>query len=114
MDPTKGPFFKGYAFLFSNGAHGSIASSLAISFASRVLKEVTRRPRQLMGEPRPCGSTLSDLENRECGMAEKLFPAGELRVAACAEATGGAFAATAPRDAVVASEGIVLDNVEDA
>ncbi len=35
-DSTKGLFFKGFAFLFSNGAYGTIASSLAISFASRV------------------------------------------------------------------------------
>ena len=46
------------------------ASSLAISFASRVVQEATRRPRQLMDEPRPCSSMLSDLENRECGMVE--------------------------------------------
>ena len=32
------PIFKGFAFLFSNGAHGIIASSLAISFASRVVQ----------------------------------------------------------------------------
>ena len=31
-------------------AHGTIADSLAISFASQVVKEVTRRPRQLMDE----------------------------------------------------------------
>ena len=36
-DSTKGLFFKGLAFLFSNGAYGTIASSLAISFASRVV-----------------------------------------------------------------------------
>jgi hypothetical protein len=36
-EPREGPFFKGYAFLFSNGAYGSIASSLAISFAARVV-----------------------------------------------------------------------------
>ena len=35
--PAKGLFCKGFTFLFSNGAHGSIASSLAISFASRVV-----------------------------------------------------------------------------
>ena len=46
-DPAKGPFFKGLAFKFSNGAHGSIANSLAISFASRAVQEATRRPRQL-------------------------------------------------------------------
>ena len=38
-DPTKGPFFKGFAFLPAGSAHGTIASSLAISFASRVAKE---------------------------------------------------------------------------
>ena len=43
----------------ARSAHGSIASSLAISFASRVVQEVTRRPRQLMDEPRPCSSMLS-------------------------------------------------------
>ena len=37
-DPAKGPFCKGFAFLFSNGAYGTIASSLAISFASRVVQ----------------------------------------------------------------------------
>ena len=36
-DSTKGLFFKGFAFLFSNGAYGTIASSLAISFGSRVV-----------------------------------------------------------------------------
>ena len=36
-EPREGPFFKGYAFLFSNGAHGTIASSSAISLASRVV-----------------------------------------------------------------------------
>ena len=59
IDPTEGPFFKGFAFLPAGSAHGTIASSLAISFASRVVQEVTRRPRQLMDEPRPCSSTLS-------------------------------------------------------
>ena len=44
-DPMKGTFFKGFAFLFSNGAYGTIASSLAISFASQVVQEATRRPR---------------------------------------------------------------------
>ena len=43
----------------SRNAYGTIASGLAISFASRVVQEATRRPRQLMGEPRPCSSTLS-------------------------------------------------------
>ena len=43
----------------SSAAHGTIASSFAISFASRVAQEATRRPRQLMDEPRPCSSTLS-------------------------------------------------------
>jgi hypothetical protein len=33
-DSTKGPFFKGFAFLPAGSAHGSIASSLAISFFS--------------------------------------------------------------------------------
>ena len=37
--PAKGPFFKGYAFLFSGSGNGIIASSLAISFASRVVVE---------------------------------------------------------------------------
>ena len=36
-DSTKGPFFKGFAFLPAGSAHGTIASSLAISFASRVV-----------------------------------------------------------------------------
>ena len=36
-DPAKGPFSKGFAFLAAVGAHGTIASSLAISFASRVV-----------------------------------------------------------------------------
>ena len=58
-DSTKGLFFKGFAFLFSNGAYGTIARSLEISFASRVVKDATRRPRQLMDEPRPCSSMLS-------------------------------------------------------
>ena len=58
-DSTKGLFFKGFAFLFSNGAYGTIASSLAISFAPRVVYEVTRRPRQLMDELRACSSVLS-------------------------------------------------------
>ena len=40
-------------------AHGTFAGSLAISFASRVVQEATRRPRQLMDEPSPCSSTLS-------------------------------------------------------
>ena len=31
---------------------------------------MTRRPRQLMDEPSPCSSTLSDLENHGCGMVE--------------------------------------------
>ena len=35
-DPAKGPFFKGFAFLPAGSAHGSTASSLAISFAPRV------------------------------------------------------------------------------
>ena len=65
----KGLFFKGFAFLPAGCAHGIIASSFAISFASRVVQEATQRPRQLMDEPRPCSSMLSDLENRECGMA---------------------------------------------
>ncbi|MBQ3747331.1 MAG: hypothetical protein II863_07960 [Kiritimatiellae bacterium] len=30
--PAKGPFYKGFAFLATVGAHGSTASSLAISF----------------------------------------------------------------------------------
>ena len=59
---------QGFATLAAGGAHDILASSLAISFASRVVQEVTRRPRQLMDEPRPCSSTLSDLENRGCGM----------------------------------------------
>ena len=45
--------------LFSSSNHDTIASSLAISFASRVVQEVTRRPRQLMDEPRPCSSMTS-------------------------------------------------------
>jgi hypothetical protein len=36
-DPTKAPFFKGFAFLPAGSAHGTIASSLATSFASRVV-----------------------------------------------------------------------------
>ena len=36
-DPAKGPFYKGFATLAAGGAHGTIASSLAISFASRVV-----------------------------------------------------------------------------
>ncbi len=36
-DPAKGPFFKGFAFLPADSAHGNISSSLAISFASRVV-----------------------------------------------------------------------------
>ena len=43
----------------SRNAYGTIASSLAISFASRVVQEATRRARQLMDEPRPCSSMLS-------------------------------------------------------
>ena len=43
----------------SRNAYGTIASGLAISFASRVVQEATRRPRQLMDGPRPCSSTLS-------------------------------------------------------
>ena len=43
----------------SRNAYGTFASSLTISFASRVVLEVTRRPRQSMDEPRPCSSTLS-------------------------------------------------------
>jgi hypothetical protein len=34
---SKRPVLQGFAFLFSLGAHGSIASNLAISFASRVV-----------------------------------------------------------------------------
>ena len=34
--PRERPIFKGFAFLAAVSAHGSIASSLAISFASRV------------------------------------------------------------------------------
>jgi len=34
--------------------HGTIVSSLAISFASRVVQKATQRPRQLMDEPSPC------------------------------------------------------------
>ena len=36
--PTKGPFFQGVAFLAAGSALGTIASSLAISFASRVVQ----------------------------------------------------------------------------
>ena len=36
----------------------TIASSLAISFAARVVQEATGRPRQLMDEPRPYSSML--------------------------------------------------------
>jgi hypothetical protein len=43
----------------AHSAHGTIASSLAISFSSRVVQEATRRSRQLIGEPRPCSSVLS-------------------------------------------------------
>ena len=41
--PCERPIFQGFTFLAAVGAHGSISSSLAISFASRVVKEVTRR-----------------------------------------------------------------------
>ena len=43
----------------ARSAHDSIASNFAISFGSRVVKEVTRRPRQLMDEPSPCSSMTS-------------------------------------------------------
>ena len=36
-DPTKGPFYKGFAFLAAGSAHDSIASSFAISFGPRVV-----------------------------------------------------------------------------
>ena len=36
-DPAKGPFYKGFAFLAAGSAHGAIARSFAISFASRVV-----------------------------------------------------------------------------
>ena len=35
--PHERPIFQGFAFLAAVGAHGSIASSLAISFSSRVV-----------------------------------------------------------------------------
>ena len=36
-DPAKGLFYKEFAFLAAVGAQGNTASSLAISFASRVV-----------------------------------------------------------------------------
>ena len=36
-DPAKGPFYKGFAFLATGSTHGSIASSLASYFRSRVV-----------------------------------------------------------------------------
>ena len=35
----------------ARSAHGTIASSLAISFAPRVVQEATRQPRQMIATP---------------------------------------------------------------